>query len=80
MLEMLAQQLLGFREVLRVIMMLVSSHHLQVAHAGVNLGNRCNAFREQITVSVGNRFLVDSVVPASTCTADRHTDNVDVQL
>jgi hypothetical protein len=80
MLGVLAQQLFDLHEVLWIIVMLVSSLHLQVAHAGVNHGNRCNAFREQVAVSVAHRLLVDSVVPASTRTADCHTDYVDVQL
>ena len=80
MLEMIAQQLFDVHEVLRVVVMLVSSYHPQVTHARVDLGNCGNAFREQVAVSVAHRFVVDSAVPTSTGTADRHTVNVDVQV
>ena len=79
-LEVLAKQLFRLHEVFGIVMVLVSRYHFQVAHAGIDFGNCCNAFREQVAVLVRHGFLVDSVVPASTRTADCHADNIDVQL
>ena len=56
--EMLAKQLFDLREVLRVVVVLVGSHHLQVTHGRIDFGNCGNAFREQVAVSVEHRFLL----------------------
>ena len=75
--EHLAQGLLYFVEVLRVVVRGIAADHFDIAHARVDFADGRHGLGEQVPVVVLDRFLVDAVEPTSTGAADRERHHVD---